>query len=128
MTHVNLIKSISASLFCGWLAFQVVNAAEPSTAPASAATAPAAAAVVAAPSQTDSAAAPTVAAAQPTPKPGDEIICKKENVLGSRVRKVQVCRTKKEWQLEAQAAKDFTKGIDKGTAPQPGGQALPTGG
>lgn len=129
MTHQNFVKAISAGLVCGWLSCHLANAAEPNAAPA---TVPAAETVAPAPvgvsPKADSVPAPTPAVAGSTPDPDDEIICKKEDVFGSRVRRVKVCRTKKEWQLEAQGAKDFTKGIDKGTAPQPGGQTLPTGG
>jgi len=130
MTHQNFINVISAGLFCGWLTLQVANAAEPSAAAASAVTPPAAGAQapVAAPMQADNAAAPTAAAALPTPNPDDTIVCKKEDVLGSRVRKVKVCRTKKEWRQESQSAKDFAKGIDKGSAAQPGGDTLSSGG
>lgn len=130
MTHQNFISALSAILICGWLSFQIANAAEPNV--SAAAMAPAADAVAPAPVATpptiDSAAAQTLAAAPSTPNPDDEIICKKVEVFGSRVRKSKLCRTKKEWKLEAQAAKDFTKGIDKGTAAQPGGESLPTGG
>ena len=130
MTHQNVIKAISVILVCGWLPFQIASAAEPNV--ASAATAQAADAVAPAPVATPptpaSEAAQTLAAAPSTPNPDDEIICKKIEVFGSRVRKSKLCRTRKEWKLEAQAAKDFTKGIDKGTSAQPGGEALPTGG
>jgi hypothetical protein len=121
MTHQNFINAISAFLVCGWLSCQVANAAEQNAAAAPAADAAAQARVVV-PPKADS------AAAEITPNPDDAIICKKEDVLGSRVRKAKVCRTKKEWQIEAQAAKDFIKGIDKGTAAQPGGETLPSGG
>jgi hypothetical protein len=148
MTSNNYFVAIAAGLLCGWLSLQGAVAAEPDVAPAapavSAATqtaAPAAstkadattavqdaapAAGVATP-KADSAAA-TAAAVQPATNGDDEIVCKKQDVFGSRVRKSQVCRTKKEWQMESQAAKDYTKGVSKGSAPAPGGETLPTGG
>lgn len=154
MTSKHLSIAISASLLCGWLTFQVVHAAEPDAAPAPAVTAPAADAAAqaltptaSAPTATAgaaqatpaaaatpnaasaSAASSTTAAAKPTAATGDdEIVCKKQDVFGSRVRKTKICRTKREWQMEAEAARDFTKGINKGSSPGPGGEALPVGG
>lgn len=134
MTHQNFISAIAVIVVGGWLPFQVACAAEPNAASA-ATTTTAAAATAAAPAADAVTPAPVATApkaesatAQTTPNPDDEIICKKIDVFGSRVRKAKLCRTRKEWNLEAQAAKDYTKGVDKGTAAQPGGQALPTGG
>jgi len=152
MTSKTIFLAISASLLCGWLSFQSALAAEPDAAPAPAATTPAASAAAqaatppvspaesavnaaqgapaaAARTEATSAAASTAASAQPAAGTGDdEIVCKKQDVFGSRVRKSKVCRTKKEWQMESQAAKDYTKGINKGSSPGPGGEALPVGG
>ncbi len=134
MTHQNFINAIAVLVVGGWLPFQIANAAEPDAASAATAT-PAAAAAATAPAADAVAPAPVATApkaenatAQTTPNPDDEIICKKIDVFGSRVRKAKMCRTRKEWQLESQAAKDYSKGVDKGTSMQPGGQALPTGG
>lgn len=154
MTSRNFVAVVSASLLCGWLSFQVAAAAEPEAAQAPAATAPAAdaaaqavmpatstasspaaavqsapAAAAAAPNAASAAApAAAAAAAQPAATGDDQVICKTTEVFGSRVRKTKICRTKKEWQMEAQAAKDYTKGINKGSSPGPGGEALPVGG
>jgi hypothetical protein len=145
MTRRNIFVAIGTSLLCGWLSVAV--AAEPEAAPAAAAPAAHAAAQAAAPaaSATDSpatavqnaaaarteavsAGTPTAAATQPATSGDDEIVCKKQEVFGSRVRKTKICRTKREWQMESQAAKDYTKGINKGSSPGPGGEALPVGG
>jgi len=151
MTSNKYFVAISAGLLGGLLALQAVVAAEPESAPAAPAAAAASAATPAptpaasapadvgaavqgavpapaATSKADNAAAATAATAQPAPNKDDEIVCKKQDVFGSRVRKSQVCRTRKEWQMESQAAKDYTKGINKGSAPAPGGDTLPTGG
>jgi hypothetical protein len=57
----------------------------------------------------------------------DPVICKKIDVTGSRVRKEKICRTKSQWVADTKAAKDFVKGVERGTASQPGGEGLPTG-
>jgi len=59
------------------------------------------------------------AAAQPAPGDDEAVVCKQVEVFGSRVRRGKLCRTKKEWQMETQAAKDFSKAIQKGSATQP---------
>jgi hypothetical protein len=138
------LVAISASLLCGGQSFQAATAAEPDAAPVATAApaadaaaravgtaetaAPAAQAAPAAAAKAEAATA-TAASAKPAAATGDdEIVCKKQDVFGSRVRKTKICRTKREWQMEAQAAKDYTKGINKGSAPGPGGEGLPTGG
>ena len=141
MTNKYLIVAISAVLLGGLPSFQAPLAAEPSAAatpaapPTDAAAAPAASAAPVAPapaaaseSHSAATAATAATATQAAADPGDEIVCKKQDVFGSRVRKSKVCRTKKEWQMESQAAKDYTKGVSKGAAPAPGGDTLATGG
>ena len=150
MTSKTIFVALSASLLYGWLSIPVAVAVEPDAAPAPAAAAPAASAATqaatpaasttdspataaqnaaAAKTESTSAAASTAASAKPAAATGDdEIVCKKQEVFGSRVRKTKICRTKREWQMESQAAKDYTKGINKGSSPGPGGQGLPTGG
>jgi len=71
------------------------------------------------PPSTEEAAVPTAKAAQPATSDDDAIICKQVEVFGSRVRRGKLCRTKKEWQMETQSAKDFSKAIQKGSATQP---------
>lgn len=70
----------------------------------------------------DSAAKPEAAATM-----DDPVICKKIDVTGSRVRKEKICRTKSQWAGDTKAAKDFVRGVDRGTASQPGGEGLPIG-
>lgn len=57
--------------------------------------------------------------AQTSASDDDTIVCKKIEVFGSRVRKGQLCRTKKEWRMESESAKDYSKAIQKGSATQP---------
>jgi hypothetical protein len=142
MTNKYLIVAISAVLMVGLPSFQAPLAAEPSAAATPAAPPPTDAAATAAPaanaapvapasasaSESHSAATAATTGTQAAADPGDEIVCKKQDIFGSRVRKSKVCRTKKEWQMESQAAKDYTKGVSKGSAPGPGGETLPAGG
>ncbi len=58
----------------------------------------------------------------------DPIICKKQPVTGSRVRKEKICKPRSSWAADTKAAKDFLKSIERGTQGQPGGESLPAGG
>jgi hypothetical protein len=120
-----------------------LQAAEPQAAPLPAATTPAPTATAEAPPVAASAPAATAPAGSPQPGEGaaqpqavdgaaapaaatkpatsddDVIVCKQVEVFGSRVRRGKLCRTKKEWEMESQSAKDFSKAIQKGSATQP---------
>jgi hypothetical protein len=76
-------------------------------------------AIAAQPPSTEAAAVPTGKEAKPAASDDDAVICKQVEVFGSRVRRGKLCRTKKEWEMEAQSAKDFSKAIQKGSATQP---------
>lgn len=56
------------------------------------------------------------------------VVCKRVAVTGSRVKKEKVCRTQREWETYTQRAKEYMRGIERGGAHQPGGEALPSGG
>jgi hypothetical protein len=58
----------------------------------------------------------------------DPVICKRIAVTGSRVKKVETCRTKSQWAEVERKAKDYMRGIDRSTGNQPGGDTLPQGG
>lgn len=45
-----------------------------------------------------------------------EIICRKEASVGSRLPK-RVCKSRQQWQIEAEVAKHQKRGLSRGTAP-----------
>jgi hypothetical protein len=46
----------------------------------------------------------------------DEKICKRVDVLGSRVRKERVCKSKSEWALIEQQKRETFRSIDRGAS------------
>ena len=58
----------------------------------------------------------------------DPVICKRIAVTGSRVKKVETCRTKSQWADVERKAKDYMRRIERSTGNQPGGDTLPQGG
>lgn len=55
------------------------------------------AALVAMPAAPTVAASPAPDAAKPTPQALDEMVCKRDTVVGSRVQKRRTCMTRREW-------------------------------
>jgi hypothetical protein len=53
----------------------------------------------------------------------NEVICRTEDEIGSRLRKRRTCMTRKEWRSAAQDAQDATSGMQRSGVPpkQPGG-------
>jgi hypothetical protein len=68
----------------------------------------------AAPGGTPAAAAVASTAAQAAD--ADQTICRRVDVLGSRVRKEKVCKTKKEWELYEISKRETLRGIDRGAS------------
>jgi hypothetical protein len=69
------------------------------------------------------------AAAANTPQAGDdEIVCKKIQMTGTRLRKGKVCKSQKEWRELANSARDMMKRNDRKRSTQPGGETLIGGG
>jgi hypothetical protein len=56
---------------------------------------------------------------------GEEVICKRQPVTGTRVRKVKVCRSKAEWAAESRQIKEALRSNERNTSTGPGGQVLP---
>jgi hypothetical protein len=64
-----------------------------------------------------------------TPHAGDEeIVCKKIQMTGTRLRKGKVCKSQKEWRELANSARDVMKRNDRKRSTQPGGETLIGGG
>lgn len=75
------------------------------------------------------AAAKSARAAPNASQAGDnEIVCKKIQVTGSRVRKEKVCKSQREWREIAAAARAMMKRNDRKSSTQPGGESLIPGG
>jgi hypothetical protein len=66
--------------------------------------------------------AASLAAYADAPPPGDgedEIVCKRVEETGSRLKSRKICRTESEWKAMRDGAKDFMKDVDKGASTQP---------
>ena len=81
----------------------------------------------------------TLPAAEPTPADpvasaaatlataeDDPVICKRITVTGSRVKKIDACRTKSQWAEVERKAQDYMRRIERSTSNQP--KDLETGG
>lgn len=106
----------------------VVSAACTADAPVSATPTPPTAVPAAAPAAATQAAATTasvapggVATSAVQAADADEMICKRVDVLGSRVRKERVCKSKGEWALIEQQKRETFRSIDRasGAGPDP---------
>lgn len=58
----------------------------------------------------------------------DPVVCKRMAVTGSRVKKEKVCRPQSQWGRDADRAKEFMKGMERGGSRGVGGESLPAGG
>ncbi len=119
-------RSLGIAVAGCWLAVSLASTAAAADPPAPAGPPPAGLAA-AAPAPTPAAAASSTTAASEKVA-DDPTICKKTPVTGSRVRTNKICMTKSQWEAMSRNSQEYMKGVQRNGAPQPGGQALPTGG
>ena len=68
--------------------------------------------------------AASLAAFADAPPPGDaqdEIVCKRVEETGSRLKSRKICKTESEWKAQRDGAKDFMKDVDRASSTQPRG-------
>lgn len=64
--------------------------------------------------------AQATAAEPPAPTPADEkMICRRQPVLGSRIKAKRICKTAEDWKTHDEALKQQTRDIQNAAAPRP---------